>query len=148
VQAFEPRWVLDHAERAEALLARTPVLGGKLEKACGIAPSECTQALTEVLRFLSLTQMSERQLTPSERVDLAWHEFILCTRQYADYCARYLGRFVHHDPGGSDASHRVQFLETIRLYNLCFGTPDPRWWEGPNSPQAAIANCGPCESGG
>ena len=35
---------------------------------------------------------------PSQAVDAAWHEFILFTRNYRDYCRRALGRFLHHTP--------------------------------------------------
>ena len=35
---------------------------------------------------------------PSQVVDVAWHEFILFTRDYRDFCQRGLGRFLHHVP--------------------------------------------------
>ena len=35
---------------------------------------------------------------PSRIVDDAWHEFILCTRAYEDYCDQAFGRFIHHTP--------------------------------------------------
>jgi len=35
---------------------------------------------------------------PSEAVDTAWHEFILFTRQYATFCDKAFGRFLHHTP--------------------------------------------------
>ncbi|MDQ3774495.1 MAG: hypothetical protein M3461_09085 [Pseudomonadota bacterium] len=35
---------------------------------------------------------------PSQIVDDAWHEFILCTREYAEFCQRAFGRFLHHTP--------------------------------------------------
>lgn len=35
---------------------------------------------------------------PSQAVDDAWHEFILFTRQYRQFCDRGLGRFLHHTP--------------------------------------------------
>jgi len=35
---------------------------------------------------------------PSQAVDDAWHEFILSTRRYQRFCAKALGRFVHHTP--------------------------------------------------
>lgn len=35
---------------------------------------------------------------PSQVVDAAWHEFILFTRNYRDFCHRALGRFLHHTP--------------------------------------------------
>lgn len=35
---------------------------------------------------------------PSQAVDAAWHEFILFTREYEQFCAQALGRFLHHTP--------------------------------------------------
>jgi len=35
---------------------------------------------------------------PSQVVDIAWHEFILFTRNYEVFCRRALGRFLHHTP--------------------------------------------------
>ena len=35
---------------------------------------------------------------PSQVVDVAWHEFILFTREYNHFCNRALGRFLHHIP--------------------------------------------------
>lgn len=36
--------------------------------------------------------------SPTPRVDEAWHEFILHTRLYAEYCQARYGTFVHHIP--------------------------------------------------
>ncbi len=35
---------------------------------------------------------------PSQAVDEAWHEFILMTRSYHDFCSSALGRYLHHVP--------------------------------------------------
>lgn len=35
---------------------------------------------------------------PSQVVDVAWHEFILFTRKYEQFCKHALGRFLHHTP--------------------------------------------------
>lgn len=35
---------------------------------------------------------------PSQVVDVAWHEFILFTRKYQEFCRYALGRFLHHTP--------------------------------------------------
>lgn len=37
---------------------------------------------------------------PSRIVDEAWHTFILFTREYADFCERAFGGFLHHAPSG------------------------------------------------
>ena len=45
---------------------------------------------------------------PSRVVDTMWHEFILHTRAYGDWCNLALGRFVHHAPAevlGKSAVH-------------------------------------------
>ena len=39
-------------------------------------------------------------LSPSEMVDAGWHAFLLHTREYAEFCARVAGRFIHHRPSG------------------------------------------------
>lgn len=38
---------------------------------------------------------------PSTAVDEAWHEFILITRAYADFCRHAFGRYLHHAPEGT-----------------------------------------------
>lgn len=35
---------------------------------------------------------------PSQVVDVAWHEFILFTRSYGNFCRKALGKFLHHTP--------------------------------------------------
>ncbi|MDP5129918.1 MAG: hypothetical protein NWQ54_03480 [Paraglaciecola sp.] len=35
---------------------------------------------------------------PSQVIDVAWHEFILFTRQYDQFCSKAFGRFLHHTP--------------------------------------------------
>ncbi len=37
---------------------------------------------------------------PSKAVDIAWHEFILLTREYTAFCERAFGRYLHHEPDG------------------------------------------------
>lgn len=62
-----------------------------------VIPDEKAQILfAELEVFLSSAASSCR--VPSKEVDEAWHEFILFTRQYADYCIKKFGRFIHHVP--------------------------------------------------
>ncbi|HXF80498.1 MAG TPA: hypothetical protein VN598_16650 [Usitatibacter sp.] len=39
----------------------------------------------------------------SRAADDAWHEFIVCTREYRAFCLRAFGRFLHHKPDDSSA---------------------------------------------
>lgn len=137
---------LDHSALAADLLRRTPVLLDKIAAACKVEAAGAQAALTEVLRFLSLVVTGPGTLTPSPRVDDAWHELVLCTRLYMEVCDECFGGYVHHDPGGTPQDNRRQFAETLRRYALAFGDPDPALW-GPRPPLAPSAECGACESG-
>jgi hypothetical protein len=41
---------------------------------------------------------------PSKIVDSAWHEFILHTLEYTDYCQKVFGSYVHHIPGEEETT--------------------------------------------
>jgi hypothetical protein len=61
-------------------------------------------------QFFVACQRSKRQFVamPSRAVDVLWHEFILHTRAYQDWCQRALGSFLHHTPAealGRRAKH-------------------------------------------
>lgn len=40
---------------------------------------------------------------PSKAVDAAWHEFIVLTKNYADFCDKAFGKFLHHAPHAGSA---------------------------------------------
>ena len=121
----------------------------KLVRACQVDASDAELLLTEVIRFVNLAAHSSAELgqalTPSVMVDDGWHELILCTREYSQLCQTQFGRFVHHDPGGEEALNRSRFRDTLGLYALWFGTPDPRWW-GPGAQSIVTADCGACQT--
>lgn len=48
--------------------------------------------------FLAAAAGARQPLSPSGVVDVGWHTFILHTRDYADFCQRLAGRFLHHEP--------------------------------------------------
>lgn len=41
---------------------------------------------------------------PSQAVDEVWHEFILFTKQYEEFCNNAFGRFLHHTPAEAMSS--------------------------------------------
>ncbi|WP_102396674.1 glycine-rich domain-containing protein [Enterovibrio norvegicus] len=44
-------------------------------------------------------QANKKQVAmPSQVVDVAWHEFILFTKEYQQFCDKAFGRFLHHTP--------------------------------------------------
>jgi len=140
----DPR-AIDHEAIAASLLRDHPPLGEKIAAACDLSPEDSERMLVEVLRFLSLIAWSGRKLTPPRTLDLAWHELILFTRVYAACCERFHGRFIHHQPGGSDEENGRQLRSTLKLYGLFFGSPDPRFW-GDHGYWTTTPACGSCEA--
>ena len=129
--------IFDYPALAADLLRVQPVLGQRLDGV--VDGGRGTELLVEVLRFLGLVASAEGRLTPSETVDRGWHELILCTRTYGEFCRHHFGRMMHHEPGGDEGDNRRQFKETLRLYRAYFGAPPARFWHEPESP------CGACE---
>jgi hypothetical protein len=61
---------------------------------------------------------------PSVAVDEAWHEFILMTRKYEDFCTQAFGRYLHHAPAGQTEEPEEKSLANT-LYQLRSSCPDP-----------------------
>jgi hypothetical protein len=84
----------------------------------------------EYTRFLILAAISDRQVTPSEAVDQAWHLHIVYTESYHEWCEALLGRYLHHGPtkGGKAEGDRFegQYEHTLALYERTFGEAPPK----------------------
>ncbi len=70
----------------------------------------------------------------STRVDEAWHQFVLFTSQYADFCHRYFGEYLHHNPSNAPKvagrpELKPSTFEGFRArYESFFGEPLPEIW--------------------
>lgn len=56
------------------------------------------KGLREYFIISRISGHSEIIAMPSQVVDMAWHEFILFTKAYADFCHKAFGKFHHHIP--------------------------------------------------
>ncbi|NQD91496.1 hypothetical protein HP532_02380 [Pseudomonas sp. CrR25] len=73
-----------------------------------LSAEQTQQVLAGLREYFQLCRMAGRRMVamPSQAVDVVWHEFILYTRQYRDFCQGGLGRFLHHTP--NDAMPHAQ----------------------------------------
>jgi len=72
------------------LAAKRPTLGPKEQQLVG-------RALKQF--FLAYLKSGRRRVSmPSQVADDLWHEFILYTRNYQQFCDQAFGRFLHHTP--------------------------------------------------
>jgi hypothetical protein len=105
-----------------------PFLKEKLlmEKEC--TAEEYEERFTEFKKYISIARIYREQLDmPSKEVDAVWHQFILFTRDYFDFCDRFYGKYFHHSPnipsrpGSSDAGKLAE------LYNKTYGKMPAVW---------------------
>lgn len=73
----------------------------------GLTQKDCQLVAHALRQFFLAYAMSGRKFVsmPSQVVDDLWHEFILYTRHYKDFCRKAFGGFLHHTPAvvlGSD----------------------------------------------
>ena len=84
----------------------------------------------EYEKFLIIRSQCE-QCSPSEEIDYVWHQHILNTKHYYDYCFDKFNKIIHHDPQMADD----QAARIGRLYNTCdkywnkygYSPPDYIW---------------------
>ncbi|WP_341862217.1 hypothetical protein [Gymnodinialimonas sp. 57CJ19] len=101
----------------------------KLSRAEGWSRRRTAQVIEEYRKFLYLTQISDRQVTPSRIVDAAWHMHLTFTRDYWDHlCTNVIGKPIHHQPCAGEEEmprYRDQFAATRALYEAEFGVEPP-----------------------
>lgn len=85
-----------------------------------LTPAQREMVFDGLKEYFHLCNTAGRQMVamPSQVVDDAWHEFILFTRQYQNYCRQGLGRFLHHTPAEAMASPTVAQEGIKRAWRL------------------------------
>jgi hypothetical protein len=120
---------MEHSKLTEQLLSENPLLAKKIVAATDVENYEAVDILRELIRFLHLVHLTTERLTPSHKVDMAWHEFILFTKAYADFCTTHFGRFIHHYPSENEANNKIGFKKLHYHYEKYFGIkPNPKFW--------------------
>ena len=132
------------SQQVNVLLALAPTLEQKLNLYGDVGQYRAADALLEVLRFMSLIN-PKQVLTPSVRVDKAWHQFILHTQLYSDYCTKCYDKYLHHTPSDDRLTNQRQFDCCIASYQQKYGTPSSWFW-GAHWQVAIDGDCSACES--
>ncbi len=122
---------------SDVLCFKASFLTDKLLKD-GIADNaEESEALfNEVKRYLLLVHYHTdvEFAMYSRRIDAAWHSFVLFTEEYAKFCKRFFGTFLHHAPNEAPrakaASSRTiaDFRHFCSAYESMFGEEVPDLW--------------------
>jgi hypothetical protein len=114
-----------------------------------IPAEEVDTVVRDLKRFLSLSLLvpdPDFDFVPSFKIDLAWHEFILHTRDYTEFCDALVNRYIHHTPQATRAISRAQvsgepFFYTKQQLQKFYGATSPFIWGIPVAcDTAAICN--------
>jgi hypothetical protein len=128
------------ATYAESLTFEAPYLVAKLVKDHVCANEDEAQALfREVKRYFYLSRIDQSTTWEmySLRIDEIWHQFVLFTRQYIDFCSRYYGAYLPHNPSNAPKPPKnapgptvpvATFEEFCAYYQKTFGEPLPDCW--------------------
>jgi hypothetical protein len=84
---------------------------------------EARECFEDLKRFLFMAVMADKPVAPTEKLDEMWHNFILYTMDYDEFCKTRLGLFVHHRPRRRDdpKSTRNMRQETLDFAHALFG---------------------------
>ena len=118
--------MIDQHDDVGRLPLRYDAVVRRIAKEHRVRRSTAARWFEEMVRFLDLCHASPGALSPSKKVDKAWHEFLLFTRDYQQFCEKRYGRFIHHNP--YDAPDRGGYRATIAAYTAQYGRPSPRIW--------------------
>ncbi|GAO44616.1 glycine-rich domain-containing protein [Flavihumibacter petaseus] len=90
------------------------------------------QAILEYKKFMYLAATASQMVSPSPIVDVVWHQHLLFTQSYNDFCSL-LGRQIAHVPSTHNHAEANTFKiakeRTTKLYQQVFGDQPKAIWE-------------------
>jgi hypothetical protein len=93
------------------------------------------QAIIEYKKFMFLAATSNNMVSPSEIVDIVWHQHLIFTQSYNLFCAL-LGKRIEHIPSTHNPDEKLKFTQakerTRILYEQHFGKQPAEYWDYPN----------------
>ena len=120
----------------------------------GIRKEESEVLFLDMRKFLLLCGTTTTPLSPPEKIDMAWHHFILFTKDYREFCLRYFDRFIGHGPVSRDMPEQAipAVSRTVALATATFGDLlSTNWLNQPKADCGGSTNCGGktcCNDGG
>ncbi|MBW7676703.1 glycine-rich domain-containing protein [Chryseobacterium chendengshani] len=93
------------------------------------------QAVLEYKKFMYLAAVSDMMVSPSEIVDTVWHQHLIFTKSYHEFC-QILGKQIQHIPSTHNKKDFTKFKDakerTVKLYETHFGKQHDIIWNYSN----------------
>jgi hypothetical protein len=110
--------------------ASTKAFANKIMKKHKLPKVFVYRAIEEYKKFIYLGIISDFYVTPSKYIDIIWHEHILFSKGYRDFCNNVIHYQFDHQPelvATQDQTDifTAQYEETLELYKTEFGMEPP-----------------------
>jgi hypothetical protein len=95
-----------------------------------LSHKEAEQLFLDMKQFLYMCGTRPGICSPTDPIDAAWHEFVLYTEDYANFCQNMFGRFIHHVPPTYLSGKGRTKGKTWRTYQVAldiFGELSSNW---------------------
>ncbi|HOX81601.1 MAG TPA: hypothetical protein PLJ60_03215 [Chryseolinea sp.] len=90
------------------------------------------KAILEYKKFMYLAGTSDLMVSPSEIIDIVWHQHLIFTQSYSDLC-NIIGKNIQHIPSTHNKEDFEKFKlakhRTKKLYNENFEAQPPEIWD-------------------
>lgn len=90
------------------------------------------KAILEYKKFMYLAATANAMVSPSEIVDIVWHQHLIFTQSYKEFC-NILGKQIQHIPSTHNREEFEKFKQakerTTQLYEAAFGEQPSDIWE-------------------
>jgi len=73
------------------------------------------QAIIEYKKFMFLAATSNNMVSPSEIVDIVWHQHLIFTQSYNLFCAL-LGKRIEHIPSTHNPDEKLKFTQAKNVH--------------------------------
>ncbi len=125
--------------------ASTKAFAAKIAKKHNWSNPFALRAVAEYKKFVYLGVVSKFHVTPSKDIDVVWHEHLLFSKAYREFCNNVIEYTFDHHPElipMADETDRfsAQYLDTLDLYKTEFGVyPPAAIWGNPKFNKEKVA---------
>ena len=111
--------------------ASTKAFASKIARKHDWSTGFALRAIDEYRKYVFLGVTSDKVVTPSKVIDTVWHEHLLFTRAYREFCQKVLHREFDHHPELMPTGHQTsvyaqQFDATLARYRIEFNIEPPQ----------------------
>jgi uncharacterized membrane protein YgcG len=110
--------------------ASTKAFAAKIAKKHNWSNTFALRAIDEYKKFVYLGVVSNFHVTPSKDIDVVWHEHLLFSKAYREFCSTVIEYTFDHHPelipmADETGRFSAQYIDTLDLYKTEFGVNPP-----------------------